>query len=65
VHAGWRTDLETACILASKLIHNSRTPEPLRQARRLARLARSRGSRAERPSTPFLTPIRVNESRGA
>lgn len=41
-HAAWRTDPETAAavVVRSALAH--RTPEPLRQARRVAREARSR-----------------------
>jgi deoxyribonuclease V len=40
VHAGWRTDAHTAAqvVLAAARV---RTPEPLRQARRLARTARA------------------------
>ena len=40
VHAGWRTDAPTAAriVLAAARV---RTPEPLRQARRLARTARA------------------------
>lgn len=44
VHAAWRTDPETAADLVLRLCR-ARTPEPLRQARRLAREARA--SRAE------------------
>lgn len=47
VHAGWETDLETACSVVAQGAGGNRTPEPLRQARQLARLARSRQSRAE------------------
>ncbi len=48
VHAGWRTDLDTACNVVAGLSHGSRTPEPLRRARMLARQARSRGGGSER-----------------
>ena len=40
VHAGWRTTARTACDILRPLCH-VRTPEPLRQARRLARAERS------------------------
>ncbi len=42
VHAGWRTDPETATALVMSVASRVRTPEPLRQARRQARLARAR-----------------------
>jgi deoxyribonuclease V len=41
VHAGWRTDPETAVVIIRKLVDRTRTPEPLRHARRTARLARA------------------------
>jgi deoxyribonuclease V len=41
VHAGWRTDVDVAVTVALACTHAHRTPEPLREARRLARLARS------------------------
>ena len=41
VHAGWRVDLDTACKLVLDATRSGRTPEPLRQARRLARSSRS------------------------
>ena len=41
VHAGWRTSPETARVVALAAVANGRTPEPLREARRLARTARS------------------------
>lgn len=44
VHAGWRVDPDTACKLVLGVTRNSRTPEPLRQARRLARARRSHDS---------------------
>ncbi|CAB4242847.1 Endonuclease V (fragment) [Methylacidimicrobium sp. AP8] len=40
-HAGWRTTAETAAGILLALTPRYRTPEPLRQARRLAREARS------------------------
>jgi deoxyribonuclease V len=49
VHAGWETDLETACSVVAQSARGNRTPEALRQARQLARLARSQQSRAGRP----------------
>jgi deoxyribonuclease V len=42
VHAAWRTSPETAADLALELAAHARTPEPLRQARRIAREARAR-----------------------
>jgi deoxyribonuclease V len=42
VHAAWGTDPETAVGVVTGLAGGLRTPEPLRQARRLARTARSR-----------------------
>jgi deoxyribonuclease V len=41
VHAGWRTDLDTAVAVALASTRRARTPEPLRRARQLARGARS------------------------
>jgi deoxyribonuclease V len=41
VHAGWRTDGETAVALVESTLRATRTPEPLREARRLARTARA------------------------
>jgi deoxyribonuclease V len=41
VHPGWRTDLETAVQVVQRLCLLARTPEPLREARRLARTARA------------------------
>ncbi len=43
VHAGWRTDVATAIEIALRFAVGARTPEPLREARRLAREARSTG----------------------
>ena len=40
VHPGWQTDLETAVRVVRRLCLRARTPEPLREARRLARTAR-------------------------
>lgn len=42
VHAAWRTDPETALGVVRSVCLRARTPEPLRQARRLAREARAR-----------------------
>jgi len=42
VHAAWRTSPETAAKLVVDLAAHARTPEPLRQARRIAREARAR-----------------------
>ncbi|MDR7544669.1 MAG: endonuclease V [Armatimonadota bacterium] len=47
VHAAWRTDAATAASVVWDLMRAARTPEPLRQARRLAREARARDARAE------------------
>lgn len=44
VHAGWRTTPEQAVDLALEVPGGARTPEPLRQARRLAREERSRNT---------------------
>jgi deoxyribonuclease V len=41
VHPGWRTDLDTAVSVVLVAIRRSRTPEPLRRARREARRARA------------------------
>ena len=41
VHAGWRTDVDAAVEVALRMSEVARTPEPLREARRLAREARS------------------------
>lgn len=40
VHPGWRTDGDTAAAVVLAACRGSRTPEPLRLARRLAREAR-------------------------
>ena len=42
MHAGWRTDPETAAALVVATVADVRTPEPLRQARRVARVAHAR-----------------------
>jgi deoxyribonuclease V len=47
VHAAWRTDPATAVEVILHVAGRVRTPEPLREARRLARLARARS-----PSSP-------------
>jgi deoxyribonuclease V len=41
VHAGWRTDIDTAVFVVLASIRRTRTPEPLRRARREARKARA------------------------
>jgi deoxyribonuclease V len=41
VHAGWRTDVDTAVAVVLAAFGGQRTPEPVRRARRLARLARA------------------------
>jgi len=41
VHAGWRTDPETAVSIVLSVTGKSRTPTPLREARRAAREARA------------------------
>jgi deoxyribonuclease V len=41
VHAGWRTDTATAVAVVSAYRSPRRTPQPLREARRLARQARA------------------------
>ncbi len=41
VHGGWRTAPDTAVDVVLSLTGRSRTPEPLRQARRIAREARA------------------------
>jgi deoxyribonuclease V len=46
VDAGWRTDLDGAVEIVLAATGRSRTPEPLRQARRLARVRRAQASRA-------------------
>ena len=52
VHAGWRTDLDTAIQTICLASAGHRTPEPLRHARTLARTARARhSSQAEQPAT--------------
>ncbi len=42
VSPGWRTDLDVAPRVVLAVTRRARTPEPIRQARRLARTARSR-----------------------
>lgn len=45
VHAAWRTDPQVARDVVLRLTDRTRTPEPLRQARRLARTSRGRETR--------------------
>jgi deoxyribonuclease V len=49
VHPAWRTDLETAVAVVTAAARNTRTPEPLRQARRAAREARATDTAGPRP----------------
>jgi deoxyribonuclease V len=44
VHAAWRTDAEAAVALVRTVLGTTRTPEPLREARRLALPARARAA---------------------
>ena len=47
VHAGWRTDPETALVVVLEASsRKARTPEPIRQARRVARKARAASAAA-------------------
>jgi deoxyribonuclease V len=46
VHAGWRTDLDTAVSVVLAATRGARMPEPLRRARREARRARAAEERA-------------------
>jgi len=48
VHAGWRTSPEVALEVARLALLRHRTPEPLREARRIARALRSEETRAGR-----------------
>jgi deoxyribonuclease V len=41
VHPGWHTSLDTACAVVLGTVGGVRTPEPLREARRVARRARA------------------------
>jgi deoxyribonuclease V len=41
IHAAWRTDPATAVDVVLATLHRTRTPDPLRRARRLARTARA------------------------
>jgi deoxyribonuclease V len=45
VHAGWRTDLDTAVEIVLAATRRARTPEPLRRAREVARRTRAQASR--------------------
>src|SRR5579884_1144544 len=47
VHAGWRVSPEVALEVVRGLLRGARTPEPLRQARRLARTLRARDGSPE------------------
>jgi len=52
IHAGWRTDLETATSVVLASIRRARTPEPLRRARREARRARATDEHRVDPALP-------------
>jgi deoxyribonuclease V len=41
VHAAWRTEPDAAAAVVLACVHRARTPEPLRQARRVARTGRA------------------------
>jgi deoxyribonuclease V len=56
VHAGWRTDPQTALDLVLAACAGRRTPEPIRLARRAARLARARAEAAHSPGDTLITP---------
>jgi deoxyribonuclease V len=56
VHAGWRTDVDTAVAVALAATRRARTPEPLRRARTAARVARARGSLSSPTRTPARSP---------
>jgi deoxyribonuclease V len=47
VHAGWRVDAGTAVDVVRRCSFGRRTPEPLREARRVARTARDRRFRQD------------------
>ncbi|UCH62906.1 MAG: endonuclease V [Fidelibacterota bacterium] len=47
VHPAWRTDVETCVKVVLAVSIRVRTPEPLRQARRLARTARAKDQRED------------------
>ena len=51
VHAGWRTDPDTAVAIVMTASRRARTPEPMRRARRAARSARAAALQAPTPST--------------
>ena len=52
VHAGWRTSPEVALAVARLALLHHRTPEPLREARRIARAFRNEETRAGRGGVP-------------
>jgi deoxyribonuclease V len=62
VHAGWRTDPDTAITVVLACTGRMRTPTPLRQARRLARQLRAqaqdRPARVDARSRPTVGPDR-------
>ncbi len=56
VHAGWRTDADTAVAVARACLGPARTPEPLRRARVLARTTRAHAE--GRTRQPWRDPLR-------
>lgn len=66
VHAGWRTDPEVACEVVLATTRRVRTPEPLREARRLAKAYRARETAVEEltaGATRPITPAKSSETR--
>lgn len=61
VHAGWRTDPETARLIVVGCTGRARTPEPLRLARFLARVERSHDEgKISAPPQPLGTILRLS-----
>ena len=56
VHAGWRTNPETAAAIVLGALRGHRTPEPLREARRLARLARAQDALPHQGGSAMMVP---------
>lgn len=56
VHAGWRTDPETAMAIVLGVLRGHRTPEPLREARHLARLARAQDALPHQGGSAMMIP---------
>jgi deoxyribonuclease V len=65
VHAGWRTDAETAVAIVMSIASRVRTPEPLRAARRAARLERAKHIAFRPPSSQARTSGDVTEAAAA